>query len=68
MKLANKIRESLVSIIIGTRPEAIKLAPVIKLFRRSSNVKTRLILTGQHKEMVDQVISLFDLEVDKNLK
>jgi UDP-N-acetylglucosamine 2-epimerase (non-hydrolysing) len=54
-------------IILGTRPEAIKLAPVIRLFRQSSNFETQVILTGQHREMVEQVMQLFRLQADWDL-
>ncbi len=56
-----------VSIIVGTRPEAIKMAPVIQKFRSSSQFATQVVLTGQHREMVDQVMSLFHLAVDRDL-
>ena len=58
----------LVTIILGTRPEAIKLAPVISRFKDCDHIKTRLVVTGQHKEMVDQVLHLFDLRVQNNLE
>ncbi|MGB3518312.1 MAG: UDP-N-acetylglucosamine 2-epimerase (non-hydrolyzing) [Elainellaceae cyanobacterium] len=54
-------------IILGTRPEAIKLAPVIQQFRRSDAMDTQVILTGQHREMVAQVMDLFDLTADRDL-
>ncbi len=57
-----------VCIILGTRPEAIKLAPVIRAFRAQTAIATRVILTGQHQEMVAQVMELFDLEADTDLK
>nr|WP_229639762.1 UDP-N-acetylglucosamine 2-epimerase (non-hydrolyzing) [Waterburya agarophytonicola] len=56
-----------VGVILGTRPEAIKLAPVIKQLNSLSQTKTHLILTGQHREMVDRVMELFDLEADCDL-
>jgi UDP-N-acetylglucosamine 2-epimerase (non-hydrolysing) len=56
-----------VCIILGTRPEAIKLAPVIQQFRRSPAFDTQIVLTGQHKEMVQQVMQLFDLTADHDL-
>ncbi|HHP7245088.1 MAG TPA: non-hydrolyzing UDP-N-acetylglucosamine 2-epimerase [Elainellaceae cyanobacterium] len=56
-----------VFIILGTRPEAIKLAPVIQQLKRSPNFDTRVILTGQHREMVDQVMQLFDIAADEDL-
>ena len=52
-------------IIIGTRPEAIKMAPLIMSFRKNLNVK--ICVTGQHKEMLDQVLELFQLTPDYNL-
>ncbi len=58
---------SQVCIILGTRPEAIKLAPVIQAFQQCSEMKTRVVLTGQHREMVTQVMELFDLEADDDL-
>jgi UDP-N-acetylglucosamine 2-epimerase (non-hydrolysing) len=48
--------------IIGTRPEAIKMAPVIKaLEKESGNFETVVCATGQHREMLDQVLQLFDI-------
>jgi len=55
-------------IILGTRPEAIKLAPVIQIFQRSPSFDTRVVLTGQHREMVEQVMQLFDLKADRDLE
>lgn len=57
-----------VCIILGTRPEAIKMAPVIQAFERSPIFDTQVILTGQHIEMVAQVMHLFDLKADQNLE
>jgi UDP-N-acetylglucosamine 2-epimerase (non-hydrolysing) len=56
-----------IGIILGTRPEAIKMAPVIQQFRQSSLFNTQVILTGQHREMVEQVMQLFDLKADHDL-
>ena len=56
-----------VCIILGTRPEAIKLAPVIQQFRQDPAFETQVILTGQHREMVAQVMQLFDLQADHDL-
>jgi UDP-N-acetylglucosamine 2-epimerase (non-hydrolysing) len=54
--------------VFGTRPEAIKLAPVIRVLQdeRSSFV-SRICVTAQHREMLDQVLKLFDLEVHHDL-
>ena len=57
----------LVTIVLGTRPEAIKLAPVILAFRQATDLRTRVVLTGQHREMVAQVMDLFGLEADLDL-
>ncbi|MBD2213671.1 UDP-N-acetylglucosamine 2-epimerase (non-hydrolyzing) [Nostoc linckia FACHB-104] len=57
-----------VYIILGTRPEAIKLAPVIQVFQRSQDFESQVILTGQHREMVEQVMQLFNLKADGNLE
>ena len=57
-----------VFIILGTRPEAIKLAPVIIALKKSSLFDTQVILTGQHKEMVTQVMNLFQLSANYDLE
>ena len=57
----------LITIVLGTRPEAIKLAPVIKAFREADDFRTRVVLTGQHREMVSQVMDLFGLVADHDL-
>ncbi len=53
-----------ICITLGTRPEAIKLAPVIQTFQQLPQFDTRIVLTGQHREMVAQVMSLFALKAD----
>ncbi|MGK7873974.1 MAG: non-hydrolyzing UDP-N-acetylglucosamine 2-epimerase [Xenococcaceae cyanobacterium] len=57
-----------ICITLGTRPEAIKLAPVIKQFRCLPDFKIHVVLTGQHREMVEQVMQLFELSADQDLK
>ena len=60
-----------ICVVFGTRPEAIKLAPVIhELKRRSVNsgLQTVVCVTGQHREMLDQVLALFDLAPDYDLE
>jgi UDP-N-acetylglucosamine 2-epimerase (non-hydrolysing) len=52
---------------LGTRPEAIKLAPVIRAFQASSKFTTQVVLTGQHREMVAQVMEIFGLKADRDL-
>jgi UDP-N-acetylglucosamine 2-epimerase (non-hydrolysing) len=57
----------LVTIVLGTRPEAIKLAPVIRAFQQAPQFRTRVVLTGQHREMVSQVMELFAIQADHDL-
>ena len=56
-----------VCVTLGTRPEAIKLAPVIQKLSSVANLKTYVVLTGQHREMVDGVMELFNLQSDRDL-
>lgn len=51
----------------GTRPEAIKMAPVIKALQADSNIELRVCVTGQHRHMLDQVLSIFDVIPDVDL-
>lgn len=57
-----------ICITLGTRPEAIKLAPVIQQFCKCKAFDTHVILTGQHREMVDQVMELFEISADQDLE
>ena len=59
--------EKTVAIFIGTRPEAIKMAPVIKALVRAEGLRPVVISTGQHREMLQQVIDLFGITVDRSL-
>jgi len=57
-----------VLVVIGTRPEAIKMAPVISALRaHESGMDTRVLFTGQHTDLVDQVLEVFDLDPHWNL-
>lgn len=53
--------------VIGTRPEAIKMAPVMLALRREPAIDLRLCVTAQHREMLDPVLGLFGLESDFDL-
>lgn len=53
--------------IFGTRPEAIKMAPVIKAFQKESYFETRICITAQHREMLDQVLYFFEIQPDYDL-
>lgn len=54
--------------VFGTRPEAIKLAPLIIQFYSNKDITTEICLTGQHKEMLDQVLEDFEIKETKNLQ
>jgi UDP-N-acetylglucosamine 2-epimerase (non-hydrolysing) len=57
-----------VLVIVGTRPEAIKMAPVLEALRaRSDEVRTDLVLTGQHRELVHDVLERFGIEATRDL-
>jgi UDP-N-acetylglucosamine 2-epimerase (non-hydrolysing) len=56
-----------VSVIFGTRPEAIKLAPVILALRTETEIECRICDTAQHRQMVDQVLEAFELVPDADL-
>lgn len=54
--------------VFGTRPEAIKMAPLVKeLYRRPENIICRVAVTAQHREMLDQVLDLFAITPDYDL-
>jgi len=54
-------------IIFGTRPEAIKMAPLVKQFQAEESFETRVCVTAQHREMLDQVLEFFDIKPDYDL-
>jgi UDP-N-acetylglucosamine 2-epimerase (non-hydrolysing) len=56
-----------IMVVFGTRPEAIKLAPVIQALKNEKDFKVIVCSTGQHREMLQQVLSIFDLIVDEDL-
>ena len=57
-----------VMLVFGTRPEAIKMAPLVKAFEQyADDFKTIVCVTGQHREMLDQVLRLFDITPDYDL-
>jgi UDP-N-acetylglucosamine 2-epimerase (non-hydrolysing) len=53
--------------IVGTRPEAIKMAPVVLSLRREPWARVRVLATAQHREMLDQVLEIFDIRPDVDL-
>jgi len=55
-------------IVFGTRPEAIKMAPVVKAFKADTvHFDTRVCITAQHREMLDQVLRFFNIQTDYDL-
>lgn len=57
-----------VLIAFGTRPEALKFAPLIKALQAAPDFECLVCITGQHRQMLDQVVDFFDLPVDADLK
>jgi UDP-N-acetylglucosamine 2-epimerase (non-hydrolysing) len=53
--------------IFGTRPEAIKMAPLVKELEKRSNIKSLVCVTAQHREMLDQVLDYFEIKPDFDL-
>lgn len=56
-----------VLLVFGTRPEAIKMAPVVKALKDAPEIDARVCVTAQHREMLDQVLSLFEIVPDYDL-
>jgi UDP-N-acetylglucosamine 2-epimerase (non-hydrolysing) len=56
-----------IAIFMGTRPEAIKLAPVIAALRDAADFEVRVVSTGQHREMLRQVVDTFGIRIDDDL-
>ena len=57
-----------VMLIFGTRPEAIKMCPLVKEFQKDTiNFKTVVCVTAQHREMLDQVLHVFDVKPEYDL-
>jgi UDP-N-acetylglucosamine 2-epimerase (non-hydrolysing) len=56
-----------VLLVFGTRPEAIKMAPVVRCLSKAPGMRVRVAVTAQHREMLDQVLRLFDVSPDYDL-
>ncbi len=54
--------------IFGTRPEAIKFAPIVQEFQKCTSLRTQICLTGQHREMLAQVLCFFGIQANFDLK
>jgi UDP-N-acetylglucosamine 2-epimerase (non-hydrolysing) len=53
--------------VFGTRPEAVKMAPIVKLLAETAGVESRVCVTAQHRQMLDQVLELFNIQPDYDL-
>lgn len=62
-----KIKMKKILVVFGTRPEAIKVAPLIQKLKKDTAFDVKICNTGQHKEMLDQVLDFFDLVCDYRL-
>ena len=56
-----------VLLVFGTRPEAIKMAPLVKAFEKEASIETKVCVTAQHREMLDQVLEIFEIKPDFDL-
>ena len=57
-----------VMLVFGTRPEAIKMCPLVKELKTRKNIEVKVCVTGQHKEMLQQVLECFEVVPDYNLE
>ena len=53
--------------VFGTRPEAVKMATIVRLLKQTADVEARICVTAQHRQMLDQVLRLFDINPDYDL-
>ncbi|MDE6947614.1 MAG: UDP-N-acetylglucosamine 2-epimerase (non-hydrolyzing) [Anaeroplasmataceae bacterium] len=56
-----------IMLVFGTRPEAIKMCPLVNELKKRQNLETKVCVTGQHKEMLQQVLRVFNVEPDYDL-
>ena len=56
-----------VMLVFGTRPEAIKMCPLVNELKTRENIKTLVCVTGQHRQMLDQVLEAFSVTPDYDL-
>lgn len=56
-----------VLLVFGTRPEAIKMAPLVKAFENDLTIESKVCVTAQHREMLDQVLEMFDIKPNYDL-
>lgn len=61
------MQESQIMVVFGTRPEAIKMAPVVTALRETPSVRVTVVVTAQHRQMLDQALDLFGIVPDEDL-
>jgi len=64
VEIMNKLK---ILMVFGTRPEAIKMAPLVKELKKEESIITKVCVTGQHREMLDQILKVFDIKPDYDL-
>lgn len=57
-----------VMLVFGTRPEAIKMCPLVNVLKKRGKIETIVCVTGQHRQLLDQVLEVFDVKPDYDLK
>ena len=57
-----------VMLVFGTRPEAIKMCPLVNVLKKREKIETIVCVTGQHRQLLDQVLEAFDVKPDYDLK
>ena len=65
--LENRNNKVKILLVFGTRPEAIKMCPVVQELYRRKNIETIVCVTGQHEEMLQQVLDIFKIHTEYNL-
>ena len=63
--MINRVKKILC--VFGTRPEAIKMAPLVKQLSSNENFESRVCVTAQHREMLDQALQIFKVKPDYDL-
>ena len=64
---AKSLKLKTVMLVFGTRPEAIKMCPLVNELKKRKGIKTVVVVTGQHRDMLDQVLETFNVSPDYDL-
>jgi len=64
VEIMNKLK---ILMVFGTSPESIKMAPLVKELKKEESIITKVCVTGQHREMLDQILKVFDIKPDYDL-